>query len=127
MIVYLLTLAPTISFFDSGEMVAGAYTLGVAHPPGYPIYVTLGKLFTLLPINNVAFRVNLMSSFFAALTSVMIYYITRAMLMEGGGKTNRPPGLPGSSSRMRPGFFPRSPFPSLTTSGPGRWCPSSIR
>jgi hypothetical protein len=93
MTVYLLTIAPTISFFDSGEMVAGAYTLGVAHPPGYPVYVTLGKLFTLLPINNVAFRVNLMSSFFAALTSVMIYYITRAMLMEGGGEDESPAGL----------------------------------
>ena len=80
MLVYLMTIAPTLSFFDSGEMIAGAYTLGVAHPPGYPVYVTLGKLFTYLPFGNVAFRVNLMSSFFAAMTSVMIYYITRAML-----------------------------------------------
>ncbi|MGC2423382.1 MAG: DUF2723 domain-containing protein [Nitrospirota bacterium] len=80
MLVYLMTIAPTLSFFDSGEMIAGAYTLGVAHPPGYPVYVTLGKLFTYLPFGNVAFRINLMSSFFAAMTSVMIYYITRAML-----------------------------------------------
>ncbi len=82
MLVYLMTIAPTLSFFDSGEMIAGAYTLGVAHPPGYPVYVTLGKLFTYLPFGNVAFRVNLMSSFFAAMTSVMIYYITRAMLND---------------------------------------------
>ncbi len=80
MLVYLMTIAPTLSFFDSGEMIAGAYTLGVAHPPGYPVYVTIGKLFTFLPFGNVAFRVNLMSSFFASMTSVMIYYITRAML-----------------------------------------------
>lgn len=86
---YLATIAPTLSFFDSGEMIAGAYTLGVAHPPGYPIYVTLGKLFTFIPLGNVAFRVNLMSSFFASMTSVMIYYITKAMLdepMEAGKK-----------------------------------------
>lgn len=92
MSVYLLTIAPTLSFFDSGEMIAGSYTLGVSHPPGYPVYVTLGKLFTFLPINNVAFRVNLMSSFFAAMTSVMIYYITRAMLMEGNKKKSVPAG-----------------------------------
>jgi hypothetical protein len=86
MLVYLMTIAPTLSFFDSGEMIAGAYTLGVSHPPGYPVYVTLGKLFTYLPFGNVAFRVNLMSSFFAAMTSVMIYYITRAMLNDSDGE-----------------------------------------
>ncbi len=43
MTVYLSTIAPTLSFFDSGEMIAGAYTLGVSHPPGYPVYVTLGQ------------------------------------------------------------------------------------
>ena len=80
MAVYLSTIAPTLSFFDSGEMISGAYTLGVSHPPGYPVYVTLGKMFTLLPLGNVAFRMNLMSSFFAAMTSVLIYYITRAAL-----------------------------------------------
>ncbi len=79
MLVYLLTIAPTLSFFDSGEMISGAYTLGVSHPPGYPVYVTLGKLFSFIPLGNVAFRVNLMSSFFAAMTSVTVYYITRAM------------------------------------------------
>ncbi len=87
MLVYLMTIAPTLSFFDSGEMIAGAYTLGVSHPPGYPVYVTLGKLFTYLPFGNVAFRVNLMSSFFAAMTSVMIYYITRAMLNDSDNES----------------------------------------
>jgi len=80
---YLITLAPTISFFDSGELIAGAYTLGVGHPPGYPVYITLGKLFTLLPFGNVAYRMNIMSAFFASMTSVMVYYITRAMLEDG--------------------------------------------
>jgi len=90
MLLYIATLAPTISFFDSGEMIAGAYTLGVSHPPGYPVYVTLGKLFTFIPMNNIAFRVNLMSAFFASLTSVMVYYITRAMMDEGGDGRDLP-------------------------------------
>ena len=79
MTVYLSTIAPTLSFFDSGEMIAGCFTLGVSHPPGYPVYVTLGKLFSFLPLGSVAFRVNLMSSFFASMTSVLIYYITKSM------------------------------------------------
>ena len=39
--IYVKTLAPTVSFFDSGELISAAYTLGVAHPPGYPLYVLL--------------------------------------------------------------------------------------
>lgn len=89
---YLLTVAPTLSFFDSGEMIAGAYTLGIAHPPGYPVYVTLGKLFTFLPFGNVAYRMNLLSAFFASMASVMVYYVTRGMLEEEG------------SARALPGF-----------------------
>lgn len=92
---YLLTAAPTISFFDSGELIAGAYTLGIGHPPGYPVYITLGKLFTFMPFGSVAYRMNLMSGFFAAMASVMVYYITRAMLDEEGDK-RRLPGLKSS-------------------------------
>ncbi len=77
---YLITLAPTITWrndgADGGDLIAAAYTLGIAHPPGYPVYVALGKLFTLLPIGDIAYRVNLMSAFFAATTVVLVYLIT---------------------------------------------------
>ncbi|MBU2461890.1 DUF2723 domain-containing protein, partial [bacterium] len=36
--VYLHTLTPTVGFHDSGELITVAYTLGIAHPPGYPLY-----------------------------------------------------------------------------------------
>ena len=65
--VYVKTLAPTVSFFDSGELISAAYTLGVAHPPGYPLYVLLGWLFSKLPIGNIAYRINRMSAFFASI------------------------------------------------------------
>ena len=48
--VYLFTLAPTITFGDSGELATAAYTLGVAHPPGYPLWLILAKLFSFIPI-----------------------------------------------------------------------------
>jgi len=73
-ITYLFTLAPTISWGDSGELITVAYTLGIAHPSGYPLYTLFGKLFTFIPIGSIAFRVNLMSAFFASLTVMLIYF-----------------------------------------------------
>ncbi|MCK6552561.1 DUF2723 domain-containing protein, partial [Myxococcota bacterium] len=60
--VYVRTLHPSIPGGDGGELVLAAHHLGVAHPPGYPLFTLLGKLFTLLPIGTIAWRVNLMSA-----------------------------------------------------------------
>ena len=79
---YVKTLAPTVSFFDSGELIAAAATFGVAHPPGYPLYVLLGWLFSKLPVGGVAYRLNLMSAVFAALAALMVYVLT-LLLMRG--------------------------------------------
>ena len=62
LIIYLLTLCRTIPGGDSGELIAGAYTLGVLHPPGYPLFTLLGKLFTFIPFGSVAWRVNFLSA-----------------------------------------------------------------
>ena len=78
-VVYIITLAPTVLYEDSGEFVTGAHSLGVLHPPGYPIYAILGKLFSYLPIFNVAWRVNLMSAFFAAVSAGILYLIIRKL------------------------------------------------
>lgn len=60
-IVYLWTMWPTIAGGDSGELTAAACTLGVVHPPGYPLYTMLGYLFSLLPVGSVGWRLNLFS------------------------------------------------------------------
>lgn len=64
--VYWLTLAPDLTAAhwggDGGELITTAVTLGVPHPPGYPTYVLLGKLFSFLPVGSVAYRFNLFSS-----------------------------------------------------------------
>ena len=65
--VYSWTLAPTVTLVDSGELILAARCLGVAHPPGFPLYVALAHLASLVPIGNVAQRVNFVSAFFAAL------------------------------------------------------------
>jgi Protein of unknown function (DUF2723) len=67
--VYVATLAPTVTFVDSGELIVASKYLGVAHPPGTPLYLLLAHLFTLLPVGNVAWRVNLASALFAAVAA----------------------------------------------------------
>jgi len=70
LIVYLLTLAPTVSFWDSGEYLTCSWTAGIPHPPGVPLFVLLGRFSTILFsfIPAVAARVNLLCAFAGALS-----------------------------------------------------------
>src|SRR4026208_2241813 len=62
LVVYSQTLCPTIFNSGAGENVTAVYLLGVPHPPGFPLFCLLGKIFTLIvPVGNIAFRVNLFS------------------------------------------------------------------
>lgn len=72
---YIRTLAPSMLYGDSAEFQTIAYTLGIGHPTGYPIYVLLAKLFTFIPIGEIAYRVNLFSAFCAAFAVAIVYLI----------------------------------------------------
>ena len=78
--VYLLTLAPSVTFFDSGEFITAIYSLGSAHSPGYPTFINYAKLFTYLPFGNVAFRVNIATAFSSALACYAVYLLTAYLL-----------------------------------------------
>src|SRR5213083_3258983 len=68
LILYILTLAPTTQFWDTSEYLAAAYTLGIPHPPGNPLFVLIAHVFGLLPfMAGYAARINL----FAAATSAV--------------------------------------------------------
>ena len=72
--VYATGTCRTIYVGDSGELVTAAAILGIPHPSGYPLYVLLGKLWTLLvPIGSIAFRMSLFSAFWAAATCGALY------------------------------------------------------
>ena len=60
---------------DSGELIAAAVTLGSPHPPGYPTYVVLGKLFSFLPIGSIATRFNIFSAVTISATAALITFI----------------------------------------------------
>ena len=66
LVVYVLTLGPTIAFWDTAEYIAAAKVLGIPHPPGNPLFVLMAHVFGLLPVAaEYAKRINL----FAAVTS----------------------------------------------------------
>lgn len=69
--VYVKTLAPTVALVDSGALTVAAWDLGVAHPPGFPLWVMLTHIATMLPLGSIAVRANLASAFFAALACAM--------------------------------------------------------
>jgi Flp pilus assembly protein TadD len=71
MLFYLPTACPTVAAGDSGDLITASYTLGVAHPTGYPLYMIAGRLFSLIPVGSIAYRYNLMSALFCALTAVL--------------------------------------------------------
>ncbi|MCX7918563.1 MAG: DUF2723 domain-containing protein [bacterium] len=73
--IYLYTLCPTVYVGDSGELTAAAYTLGIAHPPGYPLLCLTGKIFTWIPVGDIAYRINLLSAFFAAGTIFFLFLL----------------------------------------------------
>src|SRR5437879_5757420 len=74
-ILYFLTAARDIIVGDSPELITAAATLGVAHPPGYPLFTMLGHLFALIPFSSIPFRVNLFSVICDAAAVGVVYWI----------------------------------------------------
>ncbi|MCA9918134.1 MAG: DUF2723 domain-containing protein, partial [Anaerolineales bacterium] len=71
---YLLTLAPGLLPADNGEFQLVGATLGVAHPPGFPLYTLLSKLITWLPIAaTAAYKINLLSAVTSVATLALVY------------------------------------------------------
>src|SRR5919108_1331224 len=75
LLLYLVTLAPSTAMWDTSEYIAAAYTLGLPHPPGNPLFVLIGRVFSVLPIApNVAMRVNVLAAVCSAGSVGMWWY-----------------------------------------------------
>lgn len=78
--VYMLTLAPSVTFFDSGEFLTATASLGSAHSPGYPLFLMYAKPFTWIPLGNIAFRINLATAVSSSLACLGVYLLTVRLL-----------------------------------------------
>ncbi len=96
---YGATVAPTVLPADSGEFALVAAVLGIAHPPGYPLYTLLGKLATLLPLGEVALRLNLLSVLFGAMTLAGVAICVRAASQGGASRAAATDEPIGAASR----------------------------
>lgn len=74
---YAVTLCRSVFLGDSGELTTAARLLDIPHPPGYPLFTLLGRLFSLFPIGSIAARVNLLSAIFGAGSVVFLYRLAR--------------------------------------------------
>ena len=93
-LVYLVSAAPSVFWWDSGELVANVRTLGVPHRPGFPLYILLAKVFSYLPIGSFTYQQNLFSGFCGALALVffhlsLVMFLGRQPELLGGSLARR--------------------------------------
>ncbi len=82
-VLYLITLAPSTAMWDTSEYITAAYTLGLPHPPGNPLFVLIGRVFAILPIaKTVAVRINVLAAICSAVSAGMWFLITERVLVS---------------------------------------------
>ncbi len=91
LITYLMTVQPTVPFWDCGEFSGASVWQQVPHPPGAPLFLMIGKVFhTIIPFGDDGWRINLVSVFASAFTILLVYLITYRIienLMEKKAET----------------------------------------
>lgn len=87
LIVFYLTVQPSVSFWDCGEFIAAAFYLQVPHPPGTPFFLLVGNILSQLPLGeNIGFRVNLLSVFSSALSALLLYLVAVKLINNYKGR-----------------------------------------
>ena len=102
---YFITMAPVVTFVDSGELAAVVATSGVSHPSGSPMYLLLGSLVAAIPAGSLIWRLNAFSAVCSAACVCLTYLYfrlgcgsgsapARAKQKEKGKKASKPPAAP---------------------------------
>ena len=117
LLLYTWTLAPTVTLVDSGELIVAAHFLGVAHPPGFPLYIVLAHLASHVPVGNIAQRIHFASALFAAIAAALVTLIIaelfiaqayvaakRKLKRKKGDQAKRYPPVSPSFTALAPAF-----------------------
>ncbi len=80
--IFFLTLQPSILYIDAGTMIAGIFSLGIPNPPGFPLYMLIGHLFSLLPFGSAVFRIQLLSILSSLGVLSLVYYLVQRFLTD---------------------------------------------
>jgi hypothetical protein len=110
LLLYILTLSPSTAMWDASEYIATAHILGIPHPPGNPLFVVLGRAWSLLlaPLGlSVAVRINLLAASTSAVAAGFYFLVAHRILW---GLMRRGEGESSSSDSERHGE-------------PSRWIP----
>jgi Protein O-mannosyl-transferase TMEM260-like len=102
---YAATLAPTVTFVDSGELIAAAKSLGVAHPPGFPLYTLVAHVSTWLPFGTLAERVHLVSAVFAAVAAATLALLVLEILRRQAPGSGRPDSVWAGAAALSGGLL----------------------
>ena len=90
LVTYILTLEPSASFWDCGEFISASYRLQICHPPGAPLFLIIGRLFSLFAggdVTKVAYCINMVSATAGALSGMFFFWtithLGRKILLKG--------------------------------------------
>src|SRR5205823_14513098 len=82
LVLYLLTLAPSTSMWDTSEYISAAYVLGIPHPPGNPFFVLIGRVVSILPIApSIAARINVLAAVSSAVSAGLWFLVAERVLV----------------------------------------------
>ena len=82
---YVATLAPTTAMWDASEYITAAYTLGIPHPPGNPLFVLLGRVASLVSLASVAARINMLAAACSAVAAAIWFLVAERVLVSWSG------------------------------------------
>jgi hypothetical protein len=91
--VYMMTLEPTMPFWDCGEFIASAYKLEVGHPPGAPLFMLIARLFSaFVGVENVPYAINTLSAVSSGATIMFLFWtithLAKKMVDKDGDKSD---------------------------------------
>ena len=92
---YVLTLEPTVSYWDCGEYIATSVKLEVGHPPGAPLFQMMGAFFAMFTsdVSQIAMMVNFMSALASAFTILFLFWtitaLAKKVVIKNSGELNK--------------------------------------